>query len=552
MSRIVALLLPCFILIPGFLVITGVPAGAQEGGDRSWRFGVIESYESPDHADRLDVGWTRIPFNWGEIQGGGPQTWTPRVSDIQIRSEKAAGRLPVGLLIGIPEWARDENRLPAGLWLAYDHPDNLWATFVRDMVSRYQGEIDHWIIWNEPDIGKGEIAHSWDGTVADFAQLQRTAYRAAKEANPDAVIHLAAFTFWADYYAGTEQYMARLLDEIMTDPQAAQHNFYFDVATAHLYFQPNQIHDLLSLFTGIMSERGLNHKIWLVETNAPPKDDPAWPVPDWTLSVTQNEQANFIPQALAAALAAGAERVAVYKLIDTEQDRSANPEPFGLVRLDNSERPAFASYRIAIGYLREAYRAERERWNEVGQIRVDQPGQTTTVLFARLPQWQQAQVTATDDTAILVDMWGTKEEVTPTNGIYLVDLPPARCSQSIGDYCMIGGPVYYLVQSADVIPPTATPMPTVTPMPTHTPTPMPTPTVSPTSPAQASPAVQMTEAPELAVVQEKTITPAMVATIAPNQEMPTLEIPGYWMVAAGGVILIVVLSAVFVVARRRF
>lgn len=552
MSRIVALLLPCFILIPGLFAITGVPAGAQEGGDRSWRFGVIESYESPDHADRLDVGWTRIPFNWGEIQGGGPQTWTPRVSDIQIRSEKAAGRLPVGLLIGIPEWARDENRLPAGLWLAYDHPDNLWATFVRDMVSRYQGEIDHWIIWNEPDIGKGEIAHSWDGTVADFAQLQRTAYRAAKEANPDAVIHLAAFTFWADYYAGTEQYMARLLDEIMTDPQAAQHNFYFDVATAHLYFQPNQIHDLLSLFTGIMSERGLNHKIWLVETNAPPKDDPAWPVPDWTLSVTQNEQANFIPQALAAALAAGAERVAVYKLIDTEQDRSANPEPFGLVRLDNSERPAFASYRIAIGYLREAYRAERERWNEVGQIRVDQPGQTTTVLFARLPQWQQAQVTATDDTAILVDMWGTKEEVTPTNGIYLVDLPPARCSQSIGDYCMIGGPVYYLVQSADVIPPTATPMPTVTPMPTHTPTPMPTPTVSPTSPAQASPAVQMTEAPELAVVQEKTITPAMVATIAPNQEMPTLEIPGYWMVAAGGVILIVVLSAVFVVARRRF
>jgi hypothetical protein len=46
---------------------------------------------------------------------------------------------------------------------------------------------------------------------------------------------------------------------------------------------------------------------------------------------------------LASALSAGAERVAIYKLKDTEDDRQANPEPFGLVRLDDTRRPAFTT-----------------------------------------------------------------------------------------------------------------------------------------------------------------------------------------------------------------
>jgi hypothetical protein len=337
------------------------------------------------------------------------------------------------------------------------------------MVTRYKGRIDHWIIWNEPDIREGELGHTWDGTVADFAQLQRVAYLTAKKANPESVIHLAAFTYWSDYYAGSEQYMARLLDEIMTDSEAVDRNYYFDIASAHLYFQPDQIYDLLGQFIDIMRERDLNQSIWLVETNAPPKNDPAWLVPNWTLSVTELEQAAYMPQALAAALAAGAERIAVYKLKDSESDRQANPEPFGLVRQDGSERPAFATYRLATDYLENSIRAERERWDEVGQIRVEQPGQTTTVVFSRLPAWQQASVLATSESALLVDIWGTKETITPTNGTYSFDLPPAICSQSIGDYCMIGGPNYYLLQVADVVLATDTPNPSRTPSASNTP-----------------------------------------------------------------------------------
>jgi hypothetical protein len=538
-----------------------------EPPDSSWRFGVIESYEAPDQAARLGVGWTRVPFHWAKVQSGGENSWTPEISQEQLESEIAAGRMIAGLLIGIPEWAAADDGLPAGLWLDHDDPANTWANYVRQAAETYAGQIDHWIIWNEPDIPETEIAHSWDGTVADFAQLQRVAYLAAKQANPDAVIHLPAFTYWADYYAGTEQYMARLLDEIGTDPQAAEHNYYFDVATAHLYFQPGQIYDLLRLFTAILRERGLNQPIWLAETNAPPRDDPAWPVPDWTLSVIEVEQAAFMPQALAAGLAAGAERIAVYKLKDTEGDKAANPEPFGLVRLDGSERMSFATYRLAVGFLDGALGAERERWDAIGQFRVDQVEQSTTVLFARLPEWQQAEVTATAGLATLIDMWGTKQVITPTNGLYSVDLPPASCSHSIGEYCMIGGYTYYLVQEADTPPPTPTPLPTETPIatptatPTFTPTPTetPTPTATPASTSTAPPTMAPTSSPIASQTTQPASTagPVSVDAAEPTSETPVTPDPAtqdddktlIWLIAISGAVALVL--AVAWLSQRR-
>jgi len=190
MSRFSLLALGTLIL---GLLLAGVQLGAastQPDSKTNWRFGVIESYEDPQAARQLGVSWTRVPFNWADLQAEGPDTWTPKVSQEKIDQEMVAGQMVVGLLIGIPEWARDQQDLPKGLWLDADNPGNTWATFVRQAVSRHRGRIDHWIIWNEPDIAESEIAHTWHGSVADFAQLQRTAYRAAKEGNPSAVIHL--------------------------------------------------------------------------------------------------------------------------------------------------------------------------------------------------------------------------------------------------------------------------------------------------------------------------------------------------------------------------
>ena len=513
-SHLKFLLLLCLSL---FLSVVSVPVRAQTTGD--WRFGVVESYTAPNSAREMGAAWTRVRFQWADAQKDGPDSWTTQISDQQIEQEVAAGRLVVGLLIGIPEWARDEDGLPQGLWLPYDDPDNTWGTFVRQIAERYAGRIDHWIIWNEPDIESSAVAHTWDGTVDDFAQLQRVAYLAAKEANPDATIHLAAFTYWADVYAERKQYMARLLDRFLADPDAAQHGYYFDVATAHLYFQPDQIYDLLLLFQGIMQERDMEKPIWLVETNAPPHDDPAWPVPERTLAVMQDEQAAFMPQAMVSALAAGAERVAIYKMQDTVGDRRANPEPFGLLRLDGSRRPAFRALHVAMQYIGGSSEVTRERWDEIGQFRLMQQDRMTTVLFTRLADEQQAVVPAIADRALLVDLRGTKDWIDAQDGQYLIDLPPALCIQSIGDYCMIGGSTYYLIQALDGGDPpeglpSLSPQPTITPTspPTLTPTSSPTVEPSPTSTVTGTPLPSSPTPPPAAVPLSPTVVPPSPTT----------------------------------------
>ena len=420
---------------------TPTPAATPDRS-RVARFGVIESYEDPAAADRLGAAWTRARFQWAEVQPDGPAQWQPPLDDEALAAELAAGREVVGLLIGIPDWARDRRGLPRGLALPADDPDNTWAVFVAQAVGRYAGRIDRWIIWNEPDIDDPDApGHTWDGDIEQFAQLQRVAYLAAKSANPDAVVHLGAFTYFWD-----PGYFDRLLDILAAGPEAAANDSYFDAATAHLYFQPNAVYNVLYAFQQVMAAHGLDKPIWLVETNAPPMDDPYWVVPNWTLAVSLGEQAAFIPQALAAALSAGAERVAVYKLKDAAGDRAANPEPFGLMRWDESRRPAFDTYRVALRLLGDVTAAERERWDAVGQVRLTQPGQTTTVLFARLPDSQTVRVPATADTAEWVSMWGGREEIEAEDGYFTVELPGALCRQTIADYCMIGGTTYYLIQ----------------------------------------------------------------------------------------------------------
>ena len=545
----------CILLLAAWLALGRAGSAQEAPAYPDWRFGVVEAYEAPAEADALGAAWTRVTFHWAEVQAEGPDSWTPRVSDEQIEAQVAAGRQVVGLLIGIPEWARDDEGLPRGLWLDDDEPQNLWAGYVRRLVREYAGRVDHWIIWNEPDIWDSDApGHTWDGDVADFAQLQKVAYRVARAENVRSVIHLPAFTYYWDANEGREQYMERLLDELATDEQADAFHHYFDVATAHLYFQPGQVYDVLQVFRQILDDRGLQKPLWLVETNAPPSSDPSWPVADVTLRVTLGEQAAYMPQAVALALAAGAERISVYKLQDLDSDVAANPEPFGLIRRDVSRRPAFTTYQLASRYLAGALTAERQRWDEVGQIVVDQGQFTTTVLFSRLPTAQEAQVLAQADQALLADMWGTQRLLTAGDGYFTVPLPPALCTQPIGDYCMIGSTTYYLIQpAAGETLPQRLPAPHLSPTELPPPTPItPTPTV-PTATPTASPTPTSTPTPSPSPTATPTAVPATPVVASPSAPSPlpgAVSLPssafGYVLAAAA-----LLLAAVIITRLRR-
>lgn len=507
-----------------------------------WRYGIVESYEAPAQASAAGVAWTRLRFQWANVQPTSAEEWNAPLSEQKLAQELTAGREVVGLLIGIPEWAKDDNGLPLGLYLEPNDPENLWAGFVREAVTRYEGQITHWVIWNEPDIWEKEApGHTWDGTVEDFYQLLKVAYITAKTADPQVVIHLSAFTYFWDEQYGREQYMARLLDLMIADPTAPAYNYYFDVATAHLYFQPAVIYDVVTAFRQMMLSRHIHKPIWLVETNAPPHDDPAWPVPNYTFLISQNEQATFMGQALAVALAAGAERIAIYKMKDLESDRQANPEPFGLIRRDNSRRPAYQAFQIATRYLANVQQAERKQWDTVGWVHLQQLGQTTDVLFARLPAGQQIKVPAAGERALLVDMWGNRRTIQPVDGFYVVDLRGALCSQTAGDYCMIGGEPVYLVQRVEeTVLATATPtfpaLPTITPTPSRTPTPTVTSTPTPTT--TFTPSATPTQTPSITPSPMPSPTAGAAVESQPTGGTSTPSPLAYLLLGSGGVLLL--------------
>lgn len=437
---------------PGLLLSLAVALLLGQGGaaqpqspSGDPRFGVIESYDAPEAAAELGAGWTRVKFHWGWIQPEGPDHWVEPDFDGQ---DMGPGVEAVGLLIGVPDWARDTDGLPRGLDLPVENPGNLWAGYVREVIRRHGGEIRHWIIWNEPDIwDSSHPTYTWPGSVEDFAQMMRVSYLVAKRADPDAVIHLPAMTHWWDANHGRDLYFGRLLDALAAAPEARSHDHYFDVATMHVYFNSEDVYRLVSQYRVMLADRGLDKPIWLVETNAAPSSDPARLVEDPTFRVSLLEQAAYLPQAISLALAADVERVAVFKLIDTPGDIAANPEPFGLIRMDGTQRPAYTTLRVAMGRLAGVESAWWIEQGAVAQVVAQRPDEVVRVLWSRRNAPQGVRVAAFSHEAMLIDQWGQTQRVLPEGGSYELLLPAGECQQTVEDACMIGGPVQYLVET---------------------------------------------------------------------------------------------------------
>ena len=405
------------------------------------RFGAIETYEDPGAATALGAGWTRVRFPWATLQPDNDGEWNNTFfTDEQLAAELAAGREVAGLIVNTPYWALEDSAVPGvprGLNLPDNDPGNVWATFVRQIVSRYAGRINHWIIWNEPDIWDPSYpGRTWGGSVKQFLQLQRVAYNVIKATNPNALVHLSAFTYYWDVNYGRTPFFTLLLDEIVKDPSAAAHNYYFDVASANLYFRPDNVYDLIAWHHAQMRNHGFDKPLWLTETNAAPSRDPAWPVASPTFDITLDEQADFIVQSFAMALAAGADHIAVYKLIDTPGDRAANPEPFGLVRQDGSHRPAFTAFQVAANYLSGFAGATLDhRDGNYALVSVQRGNATTSVAWTRQPSPVTINVPAHATQALLVDVNGRKQTIRAKDGQYTIELAGAPCTGG----CIIGG-----------------------------------------------------------------------------------------------------------------
>lgn len=137
-----------------------------------------------------EMGATTIVefFPWPYLEPAqGEFNWAH--SDMVVRHARAQGLTIIARLGMVPEWA-----LPYGpdeesdASLTHLTPDRFYdfGHFVGEFAHHYRDEIDHIIIWNEPN-----LAYEWgyqEVLPQHYVSVLQFAYAEAHEANPDVVI----------------------------------------------------------------------------------------------------------------------------------------------------------------------------------------------------------------------------------------------------------------------------------------------------------------------------------------------------------------------------
>ena len=407
--------------------------------------------------------WERLTFWWRGMQSGPGAPLNPfYLPHSYIDQERARGIDVVGLLVNTPDWAaQDPSRggtsVPRNLYLPHDHPDNYWGQFVRRVVEMYKGRIDTWIIWNEPDItpdAPNAAYYIWSGTQQDYYQLLKVAYLSAKAVNPNVRISTAATTYWTDIHMQRTQWFDRFLDVVAADPTAPAYNHYFDLVSLNLYTSPEALYTVPTLYRQLMRERGFEKPFWITETNVIPWDDPVNAGTALGTAAqrraTLEEQANFLVQGIAMGLAAGAERIEVYRMKDGDGD-VINGE--ALLRADYSRRPAYDAFKTAAQLFSGYETARLFAPGDLRQVVFDSAGRRVSVLWNASPTPITVQVPISGNgQALRVTPNGEHYPVAAADGVFTVTLAGATMHTDLDDpgVYQVGGTPVILVEATPV------------------------------------------------------------------------------------------------------
>ncbi len=408
----------------------------------------------------------RWQLSWYDVEDA-PGRYDFATYDRRVEQDLAAGLTVSAILMGTPDWAATRGTgmappikaevkqepwtikafgeastsasPPANLYLPWNHPDNYWGQFVYHTVSHFKGRINVWEIWNEED-----WYFFWSGTAQDYYQLLKVGYLAAKSADPECTVLFGGLHLFSD-----PDFFQDVLELIRQDPLAAENDYYFDVMPLHLYSRSSQTYDNVSWVRWRMRLKGIDKPIWINETGAPVWDDGVGPGYKYEWSVTREEQAAYLVQAYANALAAGVQRFLVFRLHDSDMW-----EAYGVVRNDASPRPAFATFKMMHTYFRNPAWVTRQSVDGRVVVTLYGTGQgKVTVVWNERPLATTYRLPAVLERALLLDKTGNARTIYPRDGVYVLDLPGATANRPSNpdDYIVGGDPV--IVVEKDTVPP---------------------------------------------------------------------------------------------------
>lgn len=321
----------------------------------------------PDVVERsLDMiadggfGYIRQIFGWYEIEPEqdvyigryGESTWEKYDRIVDLANER--GIEIIARLEKPPRWAREGqpnvDQFPDGPPNEIDD----WVNYIEQVVTRYDGRITYFQLWNEPNL-EGE----WGGhpvNAADYVELLRAGYETIKEINPDNVVLLAGL-------APTDQRGPVNLNEFLflQEVYDAGGADYFDIATVMVYgygYSPNdrRVEFERNNFSRpiqtreVMERNDDSHKpIWAVEYGwvSLPEDWEGEPSP-WGRPVTEQQQADYLVEGYLRAQKEwpwmGVMAVWAFRWVrpDDHEHEQRNPtRGFAMVEHDFTPRPAY-------------------------------------------------------------------------------------------------------------------------------------------------------------------------------------------------------------------
>ncbi|MBN1956063.1 MAG: hypothetical protein JW900_13565 [Anaerolineae bacterium] len=174
----------------------------------------------------MGAPWTIEFFPWAYIERRpGQYDWAH--SDLVVEHACAQGLTVIARLGWVPDWARPPETTPTTLE-AGRYGD--FAAFVAAFVARYQGQVRHVIVWNEPN-----LSFEWGYRPVDpagYVEMLRAVYPAAHTANPDVVVLAGALAPTLEPPGSAAGLNDLLYLEAMYEAGAAP---YFDALAAHAY-----------------------------------------------------------------------------------------------------------------------------------------------------------------------------------------------------------------------------------------------------------------------------------------------------------------------------
>ena len=218
------------------------------------------------HLHRADAGtpWPEAKFgswrlwdayvNWRHLE---PQRgyWDFKRLDKYVAMAKLTGvdiLLPLALT---PAWAsaRPLEKSPYGPGNAAE-PYNLddWRNYVRTVAKRYKGRIQHYELWNEPN-----IPDFFSGSPETLAKLAEEAYRILKDIDPANQLAAPAVVGGKEHLLWLDRYLAAGGGKFM---DALSHHFY--VAQTH----PEAMLPMVEQVRKIANKHGLSSMpLWNTE-----------------------------------------------------------------------------------------------------------------------------------------------------------------------------------------------------------------------------------------------------------------------------------------------